>query len=78
VYVRYRQYDDILITSGAILSVIAIAIAILPVDEVIAEQSNGKDNHDDNNNNDYNDQNNNSNDDGKKDTIPFAMPMPFP
>ena len=74
VYVRYRQYDDILITSGAILSVIAIAIAILPVDEVIAEQSNGKDNHDDNNN----DQNNNSNDDGKKDTIPFAMPMPFP
>ena len=79
-----------MIIAGAALSLIAIAVAIVPVSEVNAKQciSNG-------NNNDNKDQNNNSNDDGKtcankqssnnnhqsnsRDTsTPFVLSMPFP
>ena len=77
-------HNNILIMAGAALSLIAIAIAIVPVNEVNAKQCNsGGDNGNDNNN---------SNDDGKtcnnqqdsKDNhnpsskTPFALPMPFP
>ena len=82
--IQNEDYNNILIIAGAALLVIAIAIAIVPVNEVNAKQCNsGGDNGNDNNN---------SNDDGKtcnnqqdlKDnhnpysTTPFALPMPFP
>jgi hypothetical protein len=85
------QNDDdnnILIIAGAAISLIAIAVAIVPVNEVDAKQCNsgGDDNSNDNNN-----QNNNSNDDGKtcnnqqdlKDNhnpskTPFVLSTPFP
>jgi hypothetical protein len=76
-----------LITAAAVLSLIAIAVAISPVDEASARECNSD------NKNDNNDQNNNSNDDSvctnqpnsnynhksiAKDTTPFVLPMPFP
>jgi hypothetical protein len=83
-----------LIITGAALSLIAIAIAVLPVHGVNAKQcSNGDINN--GGSNDNNDQNNNSNDDGKScnnqqdskhthnsvtkgTTTPFVLSMPFP
>jgi hypothetical protein len=78
-----------LIKAGAVLSLIAIAIAMLPVDEASAKQCNSN-----NNKNDNDDQNNNSNDgsticanqqrsNNRHDSIlintsPFRLPMPFP
>ena len=53
---------NILIMAGAVLSLISMVIAILPVGEADAKQCNNSNKN--NNNNDNNDQNNNSNDDG--------------
>lgn len=83
-----------MIITGAAISLMAIAIAVLTVHEVNAKQCNNNGG----NNNDNNDQNNNSNDDGKscnndnqqdskhnnhdsttEGTItPFVLSMPFP
>ena len=61
-----QNHDNVLIITGAALSLIAIAIAVLPVHGVNAKQCNSNgDNNNDGGSNDNNDQNNNSNDDGK-------------
>ena len=81
--------NNIVIIVGAALSLIAIAVAIVPVHEVNAKQCNSDIN------NDNNDQNNNSNDDGRTcvnqqspngnhesptryTSTPFVLSMPFP
>ena len=75
--------NNLLIITGAALSLIAIVVSVLPINEVNAEQCNSR------NNADTNDQNNNSNDDrictnqqnhysNTKDTTPFVLPAPFP
>lgn len=56
-----QNHDNVLIIIGAAISLIAIAIAVVPVHEVNAKQCNSNGG----NNNDNNDQSNNSNDDGK-------------
>ena len=83
-----QNHDNVLIIIGAAISLIAIAIAVVPVHEVNAKQCNN------------NDQSNNSNDDGKScnnnnnnqqvskhnnhdsttegRTTPFVLSMPFP
>ena len=82
---------NILIMAGAVLSLISMVIAILPVGEADAKQCNNSNKN--NNNNDNNDQNNNSNDDSTctnqqtssdyhgssvKHATPFVLSMPFP